>query len=74
MTDKQRQALEAARHELTTLHGLTAADGAAPLETWVIDTHAVTAAIDEALMETASDLAAFDVAISEPLYRNSRPS
>lgn len=30
-------ALEAARHELTTLHGLVVCDGAAPEETWSID-------------------------------------
>ena len=49
----ERKALEAARHELTTLHGLIAADGAAPQETWSIDTSAVVAAIDEALNEAS---------------------
>lgn len=49
VNDLKRAALEAARHELTTLHGLIAADGAAPHETWSIDTAAVVAAIDEAL-------------------------
>jgi hypothetical protein len=53
MNDKQRKALEAARHELTTLHGLIAADGAAPQETWPIDTSAVVAAIDEAINEVS---------------------
>lgn len=53
MTDKQRKALESARHELTTLHGLIAADGAAPQETWSIDTSAVVSAIDEALNEVS---------------------
>jgi hypothetical protein len=53
MTDKVRKALEAARHELTTLHGLLAADGVAPQETWAIDTSATIALIDEALSESA---------------------
>ena len=53
MTEKQRKALESARHELTTLHGLIAADGAAPQETWSIDTGDVVAAIDEALSEAS---------------------
>ena len=49
MNDRSRKALEIARHELTTLHGLIAADGAAPSETWSIDTCAAVAAIDDAL-------------------------
>ena len=53
MSDKERKALEIARHELTILHGLIAADGAAPKETWNIDTSAVVAAIDEALNEAS---------------------
>lgn len=44
-----KHALEAARHELTTLHGLTLADGAAPQETWQADTKAVIDQIDQAL-------------------------
>src|SRR5947199_116777 len=42
-------ALEAARHELTTLHGLVACDGAAPEETWSIDTSKVLAQLDAVL-------------------------
>lgn len=53
MTDKERKALEMARHELTTLHGLIAADGAAPNETWSIDTSAAVSAIDDALNEVS---------------------
>jgi len=49
MNDRSRKALEIARHELTTLHGLIAADGAAPSETWSIDTSAAVVAIDDAL-------------------------
>jgi hypothetical protein len=36
-------ALKAAQHELTTLHGLVAADGASPAQTWNIDTSATLA-------------------------------
>ena len=43
------RALLAAEHELTTLHGLLAADGAAPSETWTIDTSETLALISEAL-------------------------
>lgn len=53
MNEKERKALETARHELTTLHGLIAADGAAPNETWSIDTSAAVAAIDDALNEVS---------------------
>ena len=53
MNDRSRKALEIARHELTTLHGLIAADGAAPSETWSIDTSAAVVAIDDALSEGA---------------------
>lgn len=53
MTEKERKALEIARHELTTLHGLIAVDGAAPNETWSIDTSAAVAAIDDALNEAS---------------------
>jgi hypothetical protein len=42
-------ALKAAQHELTTLNGLVAADGAAPSETWKLDTTATLAKIDAAL-------------------------
>lgn len=42
-------ALEAARHELATLHGLLAADGAAPGETWTINVATTLALIDAAL-------------------------
>jgi outer membrane protein TolC len=44
-----REALEDARHELATLHGLHAFDGAAPEESWRLDTSKVLAKIDEAL-------------------------
>lgn len=44
-----RSALEDARHELTTLHGLLAADGAVPDQTWTIDTSATVEEIDAAL-------------------------
>jgi hypothetical protein len=40
---------EAARHELTTLHGLYAFDGAAPSETWRISTAAAMEVLDGAL-------------------------
>ena len=49
--NKIREALEAALHELTTLHGLIVADGAAPHETWQADTTNITALIDEAISE-----------------------
>ena len=48
MTPEQL-ALHVARHELVTLHGLIAADGAAPQEAFVIDTREAVALIDEAL-------------------------
>lgn len=51
--ERLREALEVARHELVTLHGLKAADGAAPEETWDIDTSGAVAAIDGALNEAA---------------------
>lgn len=43
------RALSVARHELTTLNGLIAADGAAPQETFNIDTSEAVALIDEVL-------------------------
>ncbi|MFZ1327031.1 MAG: hypothetical protein WAT67_13620 [Candidatus Contendobacter sp.] len=51
--DKVTQALEIARHELTTLHGLVAVDAAAPLEPWRIDTSAAVTALDQALNEAS---------------------
>ncbi len=42
-------ALEAARHELTTLQGLVVADGACPEETWTIDSSKALTEIDAAL-------------------------
>lgn len=48
------QALEAARHELTVMHGLMAFDGAAPQVTWPIDTRKVVALIDGALSQFAN--------------------
>lgn len=46
---QMRKALKKARHELATLHGLTARDGAGTPETWTIDTSAVLAQIDAAM-------------------------
>ncbi|SFB22207.1 hypothetical protein [Azotobacter beijerinckii] len=58
MTNLQREGMEAARHELVTLDGLTAADGAAPTETFVINTRAAIAKLDAALNEfSCSDTA-----------------
>lgn len=51
--EQLREALEMARHELTTLHGLVAADGMAPMETWAIDTNKTVAMIDAALNEAS---------------------
>jgi hypothetical protein len=42
-------ALKAAQHELTTLNGLVAADGASPKQTWSIDTTKTLAKIEAAL-------------------------
>lgn len=42
------KALEAARHELTTLHGLKAFDGTAPGEFWTLDTSSAVKQIDDA--------------------------
>ena len=47
--DQKKQMLERVRHELVTLHGLVAADGSAPNETWVVDTSAAIADIDSLL-------------------------
>ena len=49
MEAKIREALEDARHELATLHGLMAYDDADPSRPWALDTTGVTAKIDEAL-------------------------
>ena len=46
-----RRALEVARHELVTLHGLVVADSAAPNEASEIDTIEAVDLIDEALQE-----------------------
>ena len=46
-----RRALEVARHELVTLHGLVAADGAAPNKTFKINTSEAVDSIDAALKE-----------------------
>ena len=51
MTNKERKALEMARHELITLHSRIAAGGVAPKEMRGIVTTAVIAAIDDALNE-----------------------
>lgn len=46
---RMKAALEEARHELTTLHGLYAFDGAAPEESWRLDESKVLAKMDEVL-------------------------
>ena len=46
MNPEIKAALEAARHELTTLNGLLAADVVVPAETWVIDTTKILAQLD----------------------------
>lgn len=48
------RALESARHELTALHGLLAADGAAPSLTWNLNTSAVVAELDQALRQVSN--------------------
>ena len=53
MTSLEREAMEYARHELTTLHGLVAADGAAPTITWEIDTSVAVAKLDTVLTAVA---------------------
>ena len=50
-----KKALEAARHELATLHGLIAADGAAPTETWTLDESSILRQLDEAIESAGSD-------------------
>lgn len=52
---KYKEVLEMARHELITLHGLIAADGMAPRETWMIDTGLAVKEIDEVLNNWPSD-------------------
>ena len=52
MTQQETDAMEAARHELITLDGLIAADGAAPTETWVLDTKAIIKKLDAVLSAT----------------------
>lgn len=49
MNTETKEALEAARHELVTLHGLVAADGEAPMETFKIDTSDAVQKIDKAI-------------------------
>ena len=51
MNDKIRMALEIALHELTTFHGLVVCDGAAPNETFDIDTNAATQRIEAVIRE-----------------------
>ena len=43
--------MEAARHELVTLHGLVAHDGAAPDHQWPIDTKQTIALLDAVLTQ-----------------------
>lgn len=54
-TNLIKSALEAARHELTTLHGLIAADGAAPTETWTLDESHIIRQLDVAIEAVDSD-------------------
>lgn len=51
MNSAQTKALKEARHELVTLNGLLAADGAAPSDTWTINTTPVIEALDVAFSE-----------------------
>lgn len=46
-----RRTLEIARHELVVMDGLTAADGAAPSETFTINTRHAVQEIDEVINE-----------------------
>lgn len=62
LTERQLYVLEVARYELTTLHGLIAADGAAPQETFPVDTSAALALLDQVIAE------------NESLYTDSQPS
>ena len=58
MRAEVRKTLEAVRHELTCLHGLLTADGAAPALTWPLDTTKLVSQIDAALgacLPVASD-------------------
>ena len=49
MNPEIKAALEAARHELVTLHGLLAADGVAPEETFSIDTTKIVEQLDSVI-------------------------
>lgn len=49
MNTQIKDALETARHELVTLHGLIAADGESPEETFPVDTSKTVKQIDEAI-------------------------
>ena len=51
MTKQQKIAMEAARHELVTLHGLLVSDGCAPDEKWSINTSQTIALLDAVLIE-----------------------
>jgi hypothetical protein len=51
MNDKVRMALEIALHDLTCFHGLVVCDGAAPNETFEIDTNAITQRIEAVIRE-----------------------
>lgn len=46
MNPEIKAALEAARHELVTLHGLIAADAVSPEDTFSIDTTEIVAQLD----------------------------
>ena len=56
---KVRRALERARHAISTLNGLVAADGEAPGETWTIDERDVVRYLDEAIESFGSDRGPF---------------
>jgi hypothetical protein len=49
--EKIRMALEIALHDLTFFHGLVVCDSAVPVETFDIDTNAITQRIEEVIRE-----------------------
>ena len=51
MTSQIEKALEKARYELVTLHGLLAADGACPGITWSIDVGSTIDELDAAIKQ-----------------------
>lgn len=53
--ERIKAALESARHELSTLSGLQAFDGAAPDRRWELDHSKVVRELDEAIKSFDSD-------------------